>query len=87
MKTEHQEDLEDFEWESKKYTFFLSNEDATDILLLGIISRLVGVPEHHECIVHTTAVNAKRIFQVLDLPMALIFEEPVLGTCMWTLLL
>ena len=69
----------------KKHPFFLSNQDAMDILLSGIICCLTGVTEHPECIVHTTAVKAKRIFQVIDLPRAKIWEEPVIRTCVWML--
>ena len=86
MNSEHQEDLEeDFNWETKKYTFFISHEEATEILLSGIITRWIGGNEDDTCIIHTTAVKAKRIFQVITLPKGLLWEDPVLGTCMWML--
>ena len=88
MNSDHQEDLEeDVGWETKNYTFFVSHEEAMEILLSGIITRWIGRNEHDTCIIHTTAVKAKRIFQVIALPKGLLWEDPVLGTCMWTLLL
>ena len=37
------------------------------------------------CLIHVTGLTAKRIFQAISLPEAIIWEEGCLGTCVWTL--
>ena len=39
----------------------------------------------HNCLIHVTGLTAKRIFQAVSLPEAIIWEEERLGTCVWTL--
>ena len=48
-------------------------------------SRWYGANKDPHCLIHVPGVKAKRIFQVMDLPEAIIWEEKLLGTCVWTL--
>ena len=109
-------DVSNLQLARKKYTFFVSYDVATAIVLSGIMvkdrdqnwmadkwfilaertlasslcpepgkRRWFGANKKPPCLIHVTGVRAKRIFQLIELPKAIIWEERLFGTCVWAL--